>query len=52
LARVVADELDRGRLHGLVMIGVDELSYGADGRVPTCVADHATDGGGVGGTRS
>jgi transposase len=32
LARVVADKLDRGRLDGLVMIGVDEVSYGADRR--------------------
>ena len=44
LARVVADKLDRGRLDGLVMIGVDEVSYGADRRFLTCVADHATGG--------
>lgn len=44
LARVVADKLDRGRLDGLVMIGVDEVSYGADRRFLTCVADHASGG--------
>ena len=44
LARVVADKLDRGRLDGLVMIGCDEVSYGADRRFLTCVADHATGG--------
>jgi transposase len=41
LARVVAEKLDRDRLDGLVMIGVDEVSYGADHRFLTCVADHA-----------
>jgi transposase len=44
LARVVADKLDRSRLDGLVMIGVDEVSYGADRRFLTCVADHDTGG--------
>ena len=44
LARVVADKLDRGRLDGLVMIGCDEVSYGAGHRFLTCVADHATGG--------
>src|SRR5512140_1740122 len=44
LARVVADKLDRGRLDGLVMIGVDEVSYGADRRFLTCVADPQTGG--------
>ena len=44
LARVVADKLDRGRLDGLVMIGCDEVSNGADRRFLTCVADHATGG--------
>jgi transposase len=44
LARVVADKLDRGRLDGLVMIGCDEVSYGADRRFLTCVADHASGG--------
>ena len=48
LARVVADKLDRGRLDGLVMIGVDEVSYGAEHRFLTCVADHASRRGGVG----
>lgn len=45
LERVVADKLDRGRLDGLVFIGVDEVSYGADHKFLTCVADH--DGGGI-----
>jgi transposase len=40
LARVVADKLDRHRLDGLVFIGVDEVSYGAEHRFLTCVADH------------
>ena len=44
LARVVADKLDRHRLDGLVMIGVDEVSYGADRRFLTCVADHVSGG--------
>ena len=44
LARVVADKLDRGRLDGLMMIGCDEVSNGADRRFLTCVADHATGG--------
>ena len=44
LARVVADKLDRHRLDGLVMIGVDEVSYAADHRFLTCVADHAAVG--------
>jgi transposase len=35
LTRVVADTLDRARLDGLVMIGVDEVSHGADHRVAT-----------------
>ncbi len=43
--RVVADHLDEGRLDGLVRLGVDEISYGADHRFLTCVADH--EGGGV-----
>ncbi len=42
VARVVADHLDEGRLDGLVMLGVDEISHGADHRFLTCVADHAT----------
>ncbi len=40
LERVVADKLDRGRLDGLVWIGCDEVSYGADHKFLTCVADH------------
>jgi transposase len=40
LARVVADKLDRGRLDGLRFIGVDEVSYGAEHRFLTCIADH------------
>jgi transposase len=38
--RVVADHLDAERLDGLVWLGVDEISYGADHRFLTCVADH------------
>ncbi|MDQ2897548.1 MAG: transposase family protein [Actinomycetota bacterium] len=37
LARVVAE-----KLHGLRLIGVDEVSYGADHKFLTCVADHQT----------
>ena len=44
LARVVADKLDRGRLDGLVMIGVDEVSYASEHRFLTCVANHDTGG--------
>jgi transposase len=44
LARVVADKLDRGRLDGLVMIGVDEVSHGAGHKFLTCVADHQSGG--------
>jgi transposase len=44
LARVVADKLDRGRLDGLVMIGCDEVSYAAEHRFLTCVANHETGG--------
>jgi transposase len=44
LARVVAGKLDRGRLDGLVMIGVHEVSHGAGHRFLTCVADHASGG--------
>ena len=40
LVRVVADKLDHGRLDGLVLIGVDEVSHGADRQFLTCVADH------------
>jgi transposase len=44
LSRVVADKLDRGRLDGLVMIGVDEVSYASEHRFLTCVADHGSGG--------
>jgi transposase len=44
LARVVAAKLDRHRLDGLVMIGVDEVSHGAGHKFLTCVADHASGG--------
>ena len=44
LARVVAEKLDRGRLDGFELIGVDEVSYGADHKFLTCVADHETGG--------
>jgi transposase len=40
--RVVADHLDERRLHGLVSIGCDEISYRQGQRYLTCVADHAT----------
>ncbi len=40
LTRVVDDKLDLGRLDGLRFIGVDEVSYGADHKFLTCVADH------------
>ena len=40
LERVVADTLDLGRLDGLQFIGVDEVSYGAEHKFLTCVADH------------
>jgi transposase len=39
--RVVSDHLDQERLHGLVAIGVDEISYRKGQRYLTCVADHA-----------
>jgi len=42
--RVVADHLDSERLAGLVMIGVDEVSWRRRHRYLTCVADHI-DGG-------
>ena len=41
LERVVADKLDHGRLDGLAWIGCDEVSYGADHKFLTCVADHS-----------
>jgi transposase len=40
LERVVADKLPAGRLDGLRFIGADEVSYGADHKFLTCVADH------------
>jgi transposase len=43
--RVVADHLDAERLRGLVMIGVDDVSWRRRHRYLTCVADHI--GGGV-----
>jgi transposase len=44
LERVVADKLDKGRLDGLELIGVDEVSYGADHKFLTCVANHESGG--------
>jgi transposase len=38
--RVVADKLDGDRLKGLVLIGVDEVSWRRRHRYLTCVADH------------
>lgn len=40
--RVVADHLDEERLRGLVMIGVDEVSYRKHHRYLTAVADHVS----------
>ena len=40
--RVVADHLDENRLAGLVLIGVDEISYRRHHRYLTSVADHVT----------
>jgi transposase len=40
--RVVADRLDEERLDGLVMVGVDEISYRRGQRYLTTVCDHAT----------
>ena len=42
--RVVADRLDETRLQGLVMIGVDEVTYRRGHRYLTCVANHASGG--------
>jgi len=44
LERVVAEKLDPGRLDGLELIGVDEVSYGADHKFLTCVANHQSGG--------
>jgi transposase len=40
--RVVAEHLDEDRLAGLVLIGVDEISYRRHHRYLTTVADHAS----------
>jgi Transposase/Helix-turn-helix domain of transposase family ISL3 len=40
IARVVAEKLPSGRLDALALIGVDEVSDGADHKFLTCVADH------------
>jgi transposase len=40
--RVVADHLDQRRLHGLVAIGCDEISYRKGQRYLTSVVDHKT----------
>jgi transposase len=42
--RVVAEKLPAGRLDGLELIGVDEVSYGADHKFLTCVANHQSGG--------
>lgn len=42
VARVVADHLDGRRLEGLLMIGVDEISYRRGQRYLTQVCDHQT----------
>jgi transposase len=44
VTRVVAEKLPDGRLDGLELIGVDEVSYGADHKFLTCVADHHSGG--------
>lgn len=40
VARVVAEKLPAGRLDGLELLGVDEVSYGADHRFLTSVLNH------------
>ena len=40
IARVWAEKLTAGRLDGLDLIGVDEVSYGADNRFLTSVVNH------------
>jgi len=40
VTRVVADHLSEARFYGLVLIGVDEISYRRGQRYLTCVADH------------
>jgi transposase len=42
IARVVADELDPGRLDGLYEVGIDEVSYRKQHNYLTIVADHRT----------
>jgi transposase len=42
VARVTADHLDERRLDGLILIGVDEISYRRGQRYLTSVADHRT----------
>lgn len=42
IARVVAEKLPAGRLDGLELLGVDEVSCGADHRFLTSVANHQT----------
>lgn len=42
IARVVAEKLPSGRLDALALLGVDEVSYGADHKFLTCVANHET----------
>jgi transposase len=44
VGRVVAEMLPAGRLDGLRLLGVDEVSYGADHKFLTCVANHETGG--------
>jgi transposase len=44
IARVVAEKLPADRLDGLELIGCDEVSYGADHKFLTCVANHQTGG--------
>ena len=44
LTRVVAERLPAARLDGLELIGVDEVSYGADHKFLTCVANHHSGG--------
>ena len=44
VARVVAEQLDTRRLHGLLRIGVDEVSYRKGHRYLTVVADHEQSG--------
>jgi transposase len=40
VTRVVTDHLTEARFYGLVLIGVDEISYRRGQRYLTCVADH------------